>query len=1103
MAEDLISSIFDEPAIKKQIADTNAQLDNLALKLKNFPTINLGGSATTLKELTLQNKAYESSLKSISLTQKGVSDAEKTAASESKRIATEKTQQAKLAAAELRLQQIEIKKNQIAETESANASKLAAAEQVAAGRERILQLKAEQQALEQAAEAEKQRNAAEQGALAGTFNPGTIPGANRSSSVAIPLTIDQGNIVLVKQYENAIAKLTAEQKLAKDAFTGGKISQADYQRQIATSTQTISTYKNNISGLNKEIQLSAAVNNAERNSLERAQALIAQYTNEKKKLNLATSDGVLQNSNYNKAIQKSSEFILKNADAETVRIKSVGQYTQGIQKAFSGLRTLANILPGIGLGGLFLAGFEALKYLVEELGIFNSKLFTTAKQRELLLEVNTKAAESAGKEAGSLKILRAEIESTEVPMATRLQAIKNLKEEYPDYFKGLTNEQLLTGQVGDAYNLAAAAILRKARANAAAAKIEENSSKQLAIELKNQQDFITANEKFKNAQAQTRVVSGGSAGFGGGTDISVDKAGVRREIERGFKERKKLRDDERIEIQKENDFLIKFVLEGAKETVKIAKSRRDSKESTTEIFNAEFEETKRALQRRIKLLDENVNDESKTYDERIAALQEFIDTTDRLNRFQFQKDLEAEQEKLAIQQKNAGKAKGTDKKNIEKEIFNTQQRIKDLENKLYNQRLDLQDVFDKKKLEVTRSTNAIEDKIAKEHYEKQLKDAENANITTKSALDRQYEDDLQALNKRFVSGKLTQKQFNNDKQKLEFDYHTQSIRNELAYAKTILEIQKAAGIDTTKQQEAVANLANNLEKIIGDANVIQNEKDLANDKAYADKKKELYKQLYQEIQQTIFQFLNDGLKREEQDLDERKRLLDEDAQRRINNINQLGLTEVERVKQTSAIEKQAQFETEQIEKRKRAIAVQRAKFEKAANIATIIENTAAAITGALAQAKILGIGALPLSLLYGAIGAAQLARAISTPLPKYFTGTDSAKSGHGIYGELGRELVIPQSGKAYLSPAVATLTSFIGGEKIIPADLTASILNSTGMHRLAGMDITKPVTVDSVNNHLMGKMLGELKDLNRKSRIVIHNTSNIKTTAWYQQNFKN
>jgi hypothetical protein len=470
-------------------------------------------------------------------------------------------------------------------------------------------------------------------------------------------------------------------------------------------------------------------------------------------------------------------------------------------------------------------------------------------------------------------------------------------------------------------------------------------------------------------------------------------------------------------------------------------------------------------------------------------------------------DIDAEKQKLKAQNDNLKGKTGTARDNQLIEIANTNTKIKVLEAKAADERLKTFDTNEKKYQEVLKSANAQEDKLNKEKYEQQLKGAEGTHAAAKAVIDRQYEEDLQALNDSFLKGKISQEKYTADKQKLELAYHVSSIREELSYAKSILDIQQAAqktaGVDTVKQQEAVAKLASDLEKIVSDEAIKNYEKQLKNDEAYANKKKELYKQLYSEIQQTVFQFLADGLKREEQDLNERKRLLDEDTARKLSNIDQLGLSEVERVKQKSAVEKQAQFETEQIEKRKRAIAVQQAKYDKAASIASIIESTAEAIVGALAQAKILGVGALPLSLLYGAIGAAQLARAISTPLPKYFKGTDSAKEGLGMFGELGREIVIPKSGNAYLSPGIATLTSFIGGEKIIPADLTASILNSTGMQRLAGMDVTKPVIVDSVNSHLMGKMLGELKDLNRKSRIVISNSRDIKTTAWYQQNFKN
>ncbi len=81
----------------------------------------------------------------------------------------------------------------------------------------------------------------------------------------------------------------------------------------------------------------AAVYESERNSLERAQKLILLSTNEKKKLNLATADGIRMNENYNKAIQKANDFIIKNADVETKRAKNVGNYAGSLAPLFNNL----------------------------------------------------------------------------------------------------------------------------------------------------------------------------------------------------------------------------------------------------------------------------------------------------------------------------------------------------------------------------------------------------------------------------------------------------------------------------------------------------------------------------------------------------------------------------------------------------------------------------------------------------------------------------------------------------------------------------------------------------------------------------------------------
>ena len=172
------------------------------------------------------------------------------------------------------------------------------------------------------------------------------------------------NIEARRRLQASMDSYKASQKEDLALLKAGTITRQEYNQRMTESQIKVEQYKNKIADLSKEIKnqtgavqaltkeqkLAQAVMDSERNSLGRAQALILQYTNEKKKLNLATEEGRRLNENYNKAIAKTNEFILKNADAETIRTKTVGKYAEAItgaaQKAFSFIRTAANIILG-------------------------------------------------------------------------------------------------------------------------------------------------------------------------------------------------------------------------------------------------------------------------------------------------------------------------------------------------------------------------------------------------------------------------------------------------------------------------------------------------------------------------------------------------------------------------------------------------------------------------------------------------------------------------------------------------------------------------------------------------------------------------------------
>ena len=258
----------------------------------------------------------------------------------------------------------------------------------------------------------------------------------------------------------------------------------------------------------------------------------------------------------------------------------------------------------------------------------------------------------------------------------------------------------------------------------------------------------------------------------------------------------------------------------------------------------------------------------------------------------------------------------------------------------------------------------------------------------------------------------------------------------------------------------------------------------------------------EELQATILFFLTSNIDAELASLDTKKRLLDEYTQHRINQVNQLGLTEQERIKQTAIIEKQSMYETEQIERRKRKLAVERARFEKLANIASIISSTAQAVVAALGM-KPWSPANIALAFAVGGLGVLQLARAVAAPLPQYYTGTDSAAPGLAWTGERGSELM-KRDGKYYLTPNHATLMNMQGGEQITPAHVTEDILNSINFTRSTKNGMTL-LHQSGMSSEQADTLIDEIKDLKKetsKNRIVLNIGSGVDWEAYVYKNIR-
>jgi hypothetical protein len=127
------------------------------------------------------------------------------------------------------------------------------------------------------------------------------------------------------------------------------------------------------------------------------------------------------------------------------------------------------------------------------------------KYQETLTGVSAatlKGAQDAQKEIVALKALELQATNTNLSTEQRTKAVNELQRLYPDYFGNLTKEQILNGNVGNAYALVTANLLAKAKAQAASNQIAQNGIDLLRIEAKLEEQRSKRLLETSAAQAQ-------------------------------------------------------------------------------------------------------------------------------------------------------------------------------------------------------------------------------------------------------------------------------------------------------------------------------------------------------------------------------------------------------------------------------------------------------------------------------------------------------------------------------------------------------------------------------------------------------------------------
>lgn len=369
-------------------------------------------------------------------------------------------------------------------------------------------------------------------------------------------------------------------------------------------------------------------------------------------------------------------------------------------------------------------------------------------------------------------------------------------------------------------------------------------------------------------------------------------------------------------------------------------------------------------------------------------------------------------------------------------------------------------------------TRDQEIKLANENYQAKA-EAAKGNAEEEAKL-------LQDLNKR--------------KEEIDLAYQRTVLQNQIIFLKKRIELFRAEGKDVKELEAAVARAEAELSNYINSSVDKQTEKlgKLISALEIASNKFKDFSSFVSGMSQAL-------ATREKNQIQDQIDQIEKRKQAEIERINASADSEERKAARVKLIEARAATDRERLERKKREEDIKTAKLQKALTIMQII------LTNALNVAKAVGSGN-PAKVIYAiAMGAAQLAVAIATPIPAYAKGkgpTDSYE-GPAMVGEAGREIGVSREGKVTMYDR-PTLTYLRKGDVIHPNRVTEDMIRAAHIDRIqliqqaGGNENTATGKLEEKTD----KVIDQLRQLNKKPAILIQNNPAVESTAWYMQHLK-
>lgn len=509
--------------------------------------------------------------------------------------------------------------------------------------------------------------------------------------------------------------------------------------------------------------------------------------------------------------------------------------------------------------------------------------------------------------------------------------------------------------------------------------------------------------------------------------------------------------------------------------------------ATKEVSDAQITLAQTSYQQQINYNSKIVENQRYTLEAQLQAQSDLVDAQSKLNYSEAAKEVEAARataaEKIELSQSALdaiSKIEDPSKKaaailKARSDAVTADQKFLDLESSIFGK------YYQKSESDLAAS-NLKKIQITLTYYDQLLKTQQEKNAILS-------DEALTTLNNSAAQGGIGPASFDRQKAQIEFAARAKAAADAVAIEQA--KYDELQSIDGVGEQALIDQL-----KKLNDAKLAESD---IYAKQRISREKELQTDLIQLAQQSLTSI---------------QTIFDGETQSRIQSLQtQLQAFSDEKDKEVTAANGNAEQiatannkfaeEQAQITKKTNDLKHHQAVVDKEIAVAQIVINTLQAESKAFAEAGPLGAG---IAVALAAIGAAQIAAVVATPIPSYWTGTSSALGGPANVAERGAEIAISPSGqvKVYDRPQIAMIEQ---GTRILNAStsepilrkMTPELMNATsadlrdnGQRDLTVVvakdpDLLKAVQANKPPDIIrQGTILMEVQEARDKSRRYIH-----------------